>query len=82
MNNKVSPDTIARTICLIITLLNQLLAILGKDKLPFTENDIYQAVSVLFTIVVATINWWKNNSFTKEAIQADELLKKLKIKEW
>ena len=33
---------------------------------------------VCITVVVAIINWWKNNSFTKEAIEADELFARLR----
>lgn len=77
-NNKVKSDTIARTIILILTLLNQVLAILGKEALPFTEDTIYQVCSLVATIIVAGINWWKNNSFTKEAIEADAVMKAAK----
>lgn len=76
--NQLSADTIARTIILLLALLNQLLAILGKGTLDIVEDTIYQVVSLLFTIVSAIMSWWKNNSFTSAAIQADEHLKELK----
>lgn len=75
---KIKSDTIARTIVLMIALCNQILAILGKDKLPFGEDTIYQICSLVATIITSGIAWWKNNSFTQAAIMADETLKTLK----
>lgn len=75
---KVTSGTIARTICLIIALLNQALAITDKTPIPFVEEDIYQLVSLLFTMIASTVAWWKNNSFSKSAIEADALLNELK----
>ena len=75
---KVKSETIARTVCLIVTLINQALAIAGKEKIPVTENQVYQIVSLLATVGVSLWNWWKNNSFTPAAIKADEFMKKLK----
>lgn len=74
----VKSDTIARTICLMIALANQILAFCGKNVIPITENEVYQIVSLLATVGISIWTWWKNNSFTKEAIQADELMNKLK----
>ncbi len=78
MNEHINPDTIARTIVLIITLINQTLAIFGKEKLPFAESDVYQIVSFVVTIIVSFMTWWKNNSFTKAAIIADGVKDALK----
>lgn len=70
---RVTPDTIARTVCLGLALINQVLAVLGKEVLPFAEDEIYQFVSLSFTIVTAGVAWWKNNSFTRAAIATDQL---------
>ena len=75
---KITPDTWARTICLLIALVNQCLAIFGKQALPFAENDIYQVVSILATIVTGAVAWWKNNSFTTVAQTADAVMKQMK----
>lgn len=75
---KVKPDTIARTIVLVLALVNQILAILGKGTLVIAENDIYQVCTLICTIGAAVWSWWKNNSFTKAALVADEKLKELK----
>lgn len=76
--NTVKPETIARTIFLFIALANQMLAIAGKEVLPITEDTVYQLVSLIATIVAAIMAWWKNNSFTKAAIEADNVLSQLK----
>ncbi len=77
---KISADTIARTIVLFIAILNQILAILGKNRLEIAESDIYQIVTLVFTIGSAVWAWWKNNSFTQNALKADEFMKELKDK--
>lgn len=77
-NTTVTAATWARTICLLVALLNSLLTAFGKSPLPIDNEQLQQLVSTLITVVVAIINWWKNNSFTKEAIEADELLARLK----
>ena len=78
MNTKIKPDTIARTIVLALALISQCLAIMGKGTVQIAENDIYQVVSLIWTIVSAIIAWWYNNSFTKHARRADELLEALR----
>ena len=74
----VKVDTIVRTIVLVIALANQILAIAGKDAFPVTEDQVYQGVTLITTVGAAVWAWWKNNSFTKQAIEADETLAKLK----
>lgn len=76
--SKITDGTIVRTLVLALALLNQLLAVLGKGTINIAEDDIYQVVSILFTIGAAAIAWWKNNSFTENAIAADEYMEKLK----
>ncbi len=78
MEHKIAPDTIARTIVLALALLNQCLAIAGKGTIQIAENDVYQIVSLAWTIVSAIIAWWYNNSFTQKAIRADNYLDALK----
>lgn len=76
MNTKA--DTIARTIILALALVNQALAIAGKDKISVVESDIYQICSLAVTVGSAIWSWWKNNSFTKAAKAADEYKDELK----
>lgn len=75
-----SVATWARTICLIVALLNSLLTAFGKSPLPIDNEQLQQVVSTLITVVVAIVNWWQNNSFTKEAIAADKLYAELRAK--
>lgn len=75
---KVSGQTIARTAVLILALVNQVLAIVGVNPLPLSDNTVYETVSLVFTIAASVWAWWKNNSFTKEAFKADEILKEMK----
>ena len=71
-------QAIVRLVVLIILLVNQALIVFGLNPLPFSEEQIYEAVSSVATVVVALWAWWKNNSITKEAQQADEYLQELK----
>ena len=77
----VKTETIIRTIVLVIALTNQALAIFGKEALPITENEVYEVyrlISYVITLCASMWAWWKNNSFTKPAIKADEYLAKLR----
>lgn len=76
----VKTDTIARTIVLFIALANQVLAITGKEAFPVTEDQVYQIVTLIVTIGASVWAWWKNNSFTKNAIEADKVLDQLNTK--
>ena len=75
---KVSGQTIARTAVLFTALLNEILTLFGINPLPFSDNAVYEAVSLVVTAAVSLRAWWKNNSFTEEALEADKLLKKMK----
>lgn len=76
--NTVKIDTIARTIVLFIALANQVLAIAGKEIFPVTEDQVYQIVTLIATVGASVWAWWKNNSFTQNAIVADQYLNQLK----
>lgn len=81
MSNNISSGTIARTIVLALALVNQIFAIVGITTLDIAENDIYQIVSLIFTVGASIAAWWRNNSFTPAAVLADETLKNLKSEE-
>lgn len=78
---KVKPDTIIRTIVLIIALVNQVLTICGYSMLPISNDQVTDLLSIIFTIGASLWSWWKNNSFTQNAIEADEVLECLRQKE-
>ena len=77
MKNNITAGTIARTIVLILALANQVLAMCGKQVLNIADDDIYQIVSIVFTISASVWSWWKNNSFSVNAINADKYLNRL-----
>lgn len=81
MNNyKVSAATLARTAVLVLALTNQVLSAAGKPVLPIESAELEQLVTVGFTVTASLVSWWNNNSFTKEAVQADEFMARLKSK--
>ena len=71
METGISSNTIARTIWAGIVLVNSVLLILGKTPLGLDENMIYEICSGLAAIIATVQVWWKNNSFTKKAREAD-----------
>lgn len=68
----ITVGTIARTIVLILALVNQVLAIMGQGTIDIADDTIYQLCSLGATVITAGIAWWKNNSFTKAAIAGDD----------
>lgn len=79
---QIKTDTIIRTICLALALINQILVASGHAILPIADEQIELLVSTIVTIIFAIWGWWKNNSFTRNAIIADEVLTKLKNEEY
>ena len=79
-NNKmnITSGTIARTIILILALLNQILTATGHSIIDVSNDDINTLISTGFTVVSAVVAWWKNNSFTQSALKADEVMKEEK----
>ncbi len=75
-NNK--SDAYVRTIVLAILLLNQTLVLFGQNPLPFSDEQIYEYVSLAALVVITLWNTYKNNNYTDEAVQAQRELEKLK----
>ena len=67
-----------RLCCLLLALTNQVLSALGKPVLPIESQTVEQLVTAGITTVAALVAWWKNNSFTPAALQADQTYDKLK----
>lgn len=74
----ISAGTIARTVCLCLALINQILTATGHSVIDVSNDDINTLISTGFTVVSAVIAWWKNNSFTQSALKADEVMKEEK----
>ena len=71
----ISAGTIARTIILVLALINQLLTATGHSVINISAESVNTLISTGFTIVTAVIAWWKNNSFTQSALKADEVMR-------
>lgn len=75
---KINKETIARTIVLLIALVNQILTMFGINPIPYSNDEVYIGITSLLTVGASLWTWWKNNSFTSKAIEADNYLKELK----
>ena len=74
----ISAGTIARTACLLLALTNQVLSAIGKPVLPIESQTVEQLVTAGITTVAALVAWWKNNSFTVAALEADKTYDSIK----
>lgn len=74
----ISAGTVARTAALLLALTNQVLSALGKPVLPIESATVEQLVTAGITTVTALVAWWKNNSFTTAALEADKTYDRLK----
>ena len=78
---KISAGTIARTVVLLIALVNSVLVTLGVNTIPLAEETVTEFISLAFTGIAALTAWWKNNSFTPAAIEGDRVKDELKKKQ-
>lgn len=74
----ITKGTIVRTICIAIVIINLILQKLGIDVINVSESTILSVVEMLIQIAVIIVGFWKNNSYTEKAIQADQFLQNLK----
>jgi SPP1 family holin len=72
---KIESGTIIRTVLLVVALANQVLVSTGHSVLPFDDATVTNIITLGFTVVTGALAWWKNNSFTKKAIEADKTMK-------
>lgn len=75
--NKIKVATMTRTAVLILALANQILSATGHSPIPVDDAQLEQLISAGMTVGAAIWAWWENNSFTKEAIAADNYLESL-----
>lgn len=75
---KIKAETIVRTVVLAVALINQILTSTGHSIIPLSDEQLTEIVSLLITVGASVWAWWKNNSFTKNAMLADEVLKELR----
>lgn len=79
--NKISAGTIARTIILLLALINQCLSMAGASPLPIEDEQVETIITTAGTVIAAVWAWWKNNSFTQAALAGDALKDEIKVKE-
>ena len=78
---KIKKETIIRTVILALALINQILTAFGISVIPIGDDQITELISLVFTIGASVWAWWENNSFTKNAIEADKVLDELTKKD-
>lgn len=74
----ITSGTIIRTILMVLGLVNAVLTMAGHSVIEIEDATVETVVNSTFTIVTTLLAWWKNNSFTKNAIKADNYLNELK----
>lgn len=77
----VSKSTIVRTILVVMVIVNFVLERMGIDIIPVSESDILMFVETVIEVAVIIVGFWKNNSYTENAIKADKFLKELRESE-
>lgn len=70
----VTIQTWVRTIVLALALISQILVLAGKTDKLIDEEKATEALTLLFTIIASVWGFWKNNSFTDKAQEADAVL--------
>lgn len=70
----VDKSTWIRTAVLIFALINQAFVIFGVSEKTVDIDSVTYYASYIFTALSSLWAWWKNNSFTKKAQKADEVL--------
>lgn len=74
---KVTKGTVVRTIMTVLVVFNIILKALGYDAIQIDESQLGELVEAGVSVGVILLSFWKNNSYSKNAIKADEYLKKL-----
>ncbi|MER2057481.1 MAG: phage holin [Niallia sp.] len=66
--------TLIRTIVLAIAFINQFLVAFGLYEIPGTEEQQTAFITAVFTAVIGTIAWFKNNYITSRGKKQREVL--------
>lgn len=77
MEHKPTRRTIERTILFALAMLNQIMSAAGKPLVPIS-GGLETIITTALTVAVSIRCFWKNNSFTSEAVRADEYMNRLK----
>ena len=57
MSKKIPTQTIIRAIVLLVTLVNTILTIFGKNPLPFAEDELYAWLTAAATVAATLWAW-------------------------
>lgn len=74
----ITVETAIRTAVLFVTMINHLLSMSGRPIIPIEDVQLEKLISAAAMILAAVVTWWKNNSFTQEALKADQYLKNIR----
>lgn len=74
----VTAEAVTGIALLVLALINAVLQMFGMNVLPIQNDDISNVVSVIFLIVTAAWNTWKNRNFTKASQEAQALTDMIK----
>lgn len=74
----VTAEAVTGIVLLVLALINAVLQMFGMNVLPIQNDDISNIVSVIFLIVTAAWNTWKNRNFTKASQEAQALTDMIK----
>lgn len=75
-NNKA--NALIRLVVLAILIINQTLVTLGYEPLPFSDEQIYEAISILALVIGSLWVWWKNNNVTDVALAGQSEIERIK----
>ena len=70
----VTVQTWVRTLVLVIALVSNLLVVIGKRTEEIDMDKTTEVLTYILTLVSSVWAWWKNNSFTGKAQEADAIL--------
>lgn len=74
----IKPSTYVSAIVLIFTMVNYVLNIMGKPVININENEIAAWVTAIVGVAGIIYSWYKNQSITKPAQVADDVMQILK----
>ena len=73
-------NMIVRVSVLIVLLINQLLIGFGFEALPFSDEQIYEGLSTVATVIMSIVTTYYDTDVTKQARQNKEILKERGLK--
>ena len=73
-------NMIVRVSVLIVLLINQLLIGFRFDALPFSDEQIYEGLSTVATVIMSIVTTYYDTDVTKQARQNKEILKERGLK--